>query len=388
LLSYIACIIATESVLINTDDKVVYVESNTVYQFTKESNPSTGCSWVIKNQDEIDSSDLVEYIGSTYESDCESKDIDGCGGEETFSFRIGEIKESDELPEIHMVYGHNWAIETEFYDTVDLVLKVKKSENENGDEEDISDLPVVVYDKNTSDGNVMYVESNTIVQFTQGSNPSTGCSWVIKNQDEIDSSNLVKYIGSTYKSNCQDKRVGCGGEETFRFRIGDIQEGDELPEIHMVYGHSWAIETEFYEMFDLVLKVKKSEKEESCTFKGYPCCTEANPKVRYQDKDGDWGKENGKWCYINQEKQKENDEPKLIRTCTGENLGYPCCEKEHKNIYTDSDGKWAVENGQWCGLPTCTYTGDYPVCKTTTKVVYTDSQKWGVENQQWCVLCL
>jgi len=345
----------------------------------------------------------VKYIGSTYKSHCEYNPnrpaVSGCGGDETFSFRIGDIQEGDELPEIHMVYGHSWAIETEFYETLDLVLKVKnvkEKEEEKEQEEDLSDLPVIIYDKNASEDNVIYVESNTIVQFTEGSNPSTGCSWIIKNQEEIDNSELVKYIGSTYKSHCDYNSgrtgvSGCGGDETFSFRIGDIQEGDELPEIHMVYGHRWAIETEFYETLDLVLKMKnEGEKKESCTFKGYSCCTKANPKVLYQDKDGDWGEENGKWCYIKQEKQKEEekDEPKLIRSCTGENLGYPCCEKEHKNIYTDSDGQWAVENGQWCGLPTCTYTGDYPVCKTTTKVIYTDSLKWGVENKQWCVLCL
>ncbi|OUM66091.1 Non-catalytic module family DOC2, partial [Piromyces sp. E2] len=340
------------------EDNIIYIESNTIVQFTEESNPSTGCSWIIKNQEEIDHSDLVKYIGSTYKSHCENSSrigVSGCGGDETFKFLIGDIQEGDELPEIHMVYGHSWAIDTEYYETVDLVLKVKKADDEKEKEkekekEEFDDLPVIVYDKKVNEDNVIYVESNTIVQFTEESNPSTGCSWIIKNQEDIDQSDLVKYIGSTFKSHCENSgRIGvsgCGGDETFKFLIGDVKESDELPEIHMVYGHRWAIDTEYYETVDLILKVKKAddekEKEGECTFNGYPCCTQVNPKVRYQDKDGDWGEENGEWCFIKKEEEKEKekqekDEPKLIRTCTGENLGYPCCEKEHKNIYTDDD---------------------------------------------------
>jgi len=399
------------------EDNVIYVESNTILQFTKESNPSTGCSWIIKNEDEIKNSDFIDYIGSTYKSLCEDISenqfpVGGCGGDETFSFRIGEVSEEDKIPEIHMVYGHSWAIETEFYDTLDLVIKVKKNGKENDKkedkekkekEEDLKDmsLPIIIYDKDPKEDNVIYVESNTILQFTKESNPSTGCSWIIKNEDEIKNSDFIDYIGSTYKSLCEDisenqfPAGGCGGDETFSFRIGEVSEEDKIPEIHMVYGHSWAIETEFYDTLDLVIKVKKSEKEKEeekeieCSMKGYKCCTKSNPKVRYHDNDGNWGVENGDWCYIKEDQdQGKKNESKLIRTCTVEKLGYSCCKKEHKNIYTDSDGQWAVEDGEWCGIPTCTYTGDYPVCKKTTKVVYEDNEKWGVEEGQWCVLCL
>lgn len=36
---------------------------------------------------------------------------------------------------------------------------------------------------------------------------------------------------------------------------------------------------------------------------------------------------------------------------------------------------------------TCFYTGGYPVCKNTTEVYYTDTEKWGVENDAWCIMC-
>jgi len=31
------------------------------------------------------------------------------------------------------------------------------------------------------------------------------------------------------------------------------------------------------------------------------------------------------------------------------NKGYDCCSPECKATYTDEDGNWTIENGQWCG---------------------------------------
>jgi len=35
--------------------------------------------------------------------------------------------------------------------------------------------------------------------------------------------------------------------------------------------------------------------------------------------------------------------------CWSSELGYDCCEY-CKVYYTDNDGKWGVENRQWCGI--------------------------------------
>ncbi|ORX85431.1 hypothetical protein BCR32DRAFT_229746 [Anaeromyces robustus] len=127
---------------------------------------------------------------------------------------------------------------------------------------------------------------------------------------------------------------------------------------------------------------------------GYPCCTDPHTKVVYHDDEGDWGVENKEWCFIpvDQEEKKEDDdkkdqEPQLIRICNSEKYGYSCCKTEQKVVYTDSQGDWGIEDGNWCGIYSCVYTGDYPVCKETTKVMYTDTEKWGVEHGEWCVLC-
>ncbi|ORX43945.1 cellulase Cel48A precursor [Piromyces finnis] len=34
------------------------------------------------------------------------------------------------------------------------------------------------------------------------------------------------------------------------------------------------------------------------------------------------------------------------------NQGYPCCKSCGTVYYTDADGEWGVENGDWCGMPT------------------------------------
>ena len=44
--------------------------------------------------------------------------------------------------------------------------------------------------------------------------------------------------------------------------------------------------------------------------------------------------------------------PTCVTECWADKLGYPCC-KNSKNtsvIYTDEDGDWGLENGQWCGI--------------------------------------
>jgi len=74
---------------------------------------------------------------------------------------------------------------------------------------------------------------------------------------------------------------------------------------------------------------------------GYPCCSSWNTKVEYTDNDGKWGVENGNWCGIGGGQQQQS--------CTGQNQGYQCCNS-CKVEYTDGDGPWGIENGQWCGI--------------------------------------
>ena len=77
--------------------------------------------------------------------------------------------------------------------------------------------------------------------------------------------------------------------------------------------------------------------------------------------------------------------------CFSERLGYPCCNG-NVVVYTDNDGKWGVENNNWCGISDDKVDSDcwanalnYPCCKYTTQVVEVDNDgKWGIENNEWC----
>jgi len=142
----------------------------------------------------------------------------------------------------------------------------------------------------------------------------------------------------------------------------------------------------------ITLKLKDSSSTDSdCSLNGYKCCSKAESKVYYEDEDGEWSVENSKWCIIKKQKpnQKETT-PKLINTCERFAIGYSCCADQTRvsNVKKLNYHLIGEQNGIECGLHTCIYTGDYPVCKKTTKVVYNDTEKWGVENNKWCVLCL
>ncbi|KAG4097105.1 coth-domain-containing protein [Neocallimastix lanati (nom. inval.)] len=83
--------------------------------------------------------------------------------------------------------------------------------------------------------------------------------------------------------------------------------------------------------------------------------------------------------------------------CWSDVLGYSCCKKNCYVYYTDKDGKWGVEDNQWCGIieSVCEpkyassqcygeTTKEYPCCEGC-KTAYRDNNgKWGYENNNWC----
>jgi len=70
--------------------------------------------------------------------------------------------------------------------------------------------------------------------------------------------------------------------------------------------------------------------------------------------------------------------------------GYKCCSANCVVVYTDNDGTWGVENGQWCGCgggKVCTGAQGYPCCSTATEIFFTDGDgNWSVENGDWCLI--
>ncbi|OUM62687.1 family 11 glycoside hydrolase, partial [Piromyces sp. E2] len=80
------------------------------------------------------------------------------------------------------------------------------------------------------------------------------------------------------------------------------------------------------------------------TSQGYSCCS-SGCQVIYTDADGDWGAENGQWCGCGN--RKTTGSGSCPSTITKQ--GYKCCKSGCIVMYTDADGDWGVENGQWCG---------------------------------------
>ncbi|OUM60266.1 Non-catalytic module family DOC2, partial [Piromyces sp. E2] len=79
--------------------------------------------------------------------------------------------------------------------------------------------------------------------------------------------------------------------------------------------------------------------------------------------------------------------------CWSEAIGYKCCSSGCNAVvvYTDNDGSWGVENGQWCGI-TCNHDNDecpnkklgYPCCNSCDVYLVENNEKWGVQDGQWC----
>jgi hypothetical protein len=119
---------------------------------------------------------------------------------------------------------------------------------------------------------------------------------------------------------------------------------------------------------------------------GYECCKSCD--VVFTDDDGEWGVEDGQWCGI--DKEKCNGSSATNDECWSKALGYDCCKEGTDVIYTDESGKWGMDGDDWCGIIETVDTEDscglYPCCSTCTSVFEDKDGKWGVENEEWCLI--
>jgi hypothetical protein len=80
---------------------------------------------------------------------------------------------------------------------------------------------------------------------------------------------------------------------------------------------------------------------------GYQCCS-AGCTVYYTDSDGTWGVENGQWCGCG---NSNNSSASASCPSSITSQGYACCSSGNCDVYyTDDSGKWGVEGNQWCGI--------------------------------------
>jgi len=225
----------------NDVKKNLNVNRNEILLVELKGNPSTGYNWMLDNVEKVKEMEGIEVLNVNEDGIAPfvvtTDNKPGSPGVFRFKFQIKGDAEPGELQSsLKFIQARS---KDDVLDTAELALRVKKERSEKELED--GTIPTVFYDLNEVEDNVIYVESNTLVLFTKESNPSTGCSWIIKNKDEIDRSDYIDYVDSTYKSSCNNIDLddggfgfggfgvmsGCGGDETFKFRIWDVEEGDE-----------------------------------------------------------------------------------------------------------------------------------------------------------------
>ena len=207
-------------------EKEIFVNTNSYVELYLPSNPSTGYSWILINEDKFKTSETVTFIRTEYESSC-SELVDGCGGVDKYIFLVKDAY--GELPKIKFVYKRAW--ENKIFAEALVTLK-----------------PIIYPDQPTrlefpisfdinGGKKVLLVQRNSIVRVNLESNPSTGYSWMLVNEDEIKNSEVLEYQDSSFKSNCGPEVDGCGGIETVSFLVKYTNK--ELPRIHLVYKRPW-----------------------------------------------------------------------------------------------------------------------------------------------------
>ena len=91
--------------------------------------------------------------------------------------------------------------------------------------------------------------SSSQIDLTLPSNPTTGCTWSVKVEDE----NIATYLGSDYEPHSNPKgMVGVGGEEVLHFRT----QNPGTTKVYLSYGHAWA-EDEVYSKYTAQITVKE-----------------------------------------------------------------------------------------------------------------------------------
>jgi len=117
---------------------------------------------------------------------------------------------------------------------------------------------------------------------------------------------------------------------------------------------------------------------------GYKCCKYCN--VEYEDEEGKWGLENDEWCGI-----KKSSCDVYYKECFA-SPAYPCCSKCNV-VYTDEEGEWGYEKGSWCGIKdTCKNDyNSYSNTSTKTTSVSTSeptcwSEKLGYDCCKHCTV--
>ncbi|OUM58345.1 Non-catalytic module family DOC2, partial [Piromyces sp. E2] len=78
---------------------------------------------------------------------------------------------------------------------------------------------------------------------------------------------------------------------------------------------------------------------------GFKCCKNTT-EVVFSELEGDYGYENGDWCGKDYCYGKGN----LPSDCWAEKYGYRCCKNTTEVVIIQPEGDYGYENGDWCGI--------------------------------------
>ena len=220
------------------------VEKNSEFNVELEGNPTTGYSWILENVDSIKNSKLLTILNleeemnttKTYVQDPCKDGMCGVGGTFIFGFKVNEVNEKDELPQLIFGYKRPWEKDVKDYKKVELNLKLKKQCESN--------IPFVCL-KQEGGNAELKVENNKEFKIALEGNPTTGYCWYLKNAEEIKKCGLIELLNLdeycsvdfVQKENEQGL-VGVGGVFCFKFKVNN-SEGKELPKLNFEYKRAW-----------------------------------------------------------------------------------------------------------------------------------------------------
>lgn len=258
------------------------------------------------------------------------------------------------------------------------------------------------------------VDPNSLLILEFGNNSASPEQWVISNLNEITATGLVEFKTIQYRNDCE---TGCGETSIFTFEIKNVTDRKLLPilkfEVRSSSGNSMgnvnvtlnltkeAPEIPEIPLEEFTYQVNKDTEIVVSSHSLIKIELEMDSTAQYE------------WLISN---ANEIDNSGLVEIA-GNTYNF-CGDKENcVNTATFSFHVKEIEEGD--ELPEIKFSYDdmflwktgerkititlkregelveekcqpkdgYPVCKTTKKVVYTDSDKWGVENNQWCIIC-
>jgi len=368
-----------------TNEKVYFFENRDITIDVKKNEIInlffSSRSWSFTNKNDIVNSSDIEFMG------IENVDEDYC----YYKFKIKETAKYNLLNPKIVFQPPSAGLSSDYRKTITLFMKEEEKKLDDY-------LPVYYYEPNNN--GIAYIERFSILYVDI--KKSVGRDEIDWRQPRysrangsnfnIEDSDIVDLI-DVKSENCPTSEP-CIVKETYKYLIKDVKNENDLPPIELYTVTNDVIDSDTestYEQLVITLKLKSSS---DCSLNGYKCCSKSNPKVYYQDKDGDWSVENGDWCIIKDHEVKNTTTPQLIRICDAYSVGFQCCDNLNnnnfvslKNLLNHSVGPIAY-GMEPCVLHTCIYTGEYPVCgDPTTKIVYTDTENWGIENNNWCVIC-